>query len=332
MRYMRFFAFILSTFLFVPSVAAQENDVSKPELDHFEIGRHTFFDFGPPFDFYELLLVRSTGSGSVVQRIILTPPGSACFAPAKIETASTSLKESVSALIGSSSPCAIPEKELRRELKRCKNCMVFSGANITMRVPCGAQSRLIRSDVLDRDMFTAAPNTPEHTSWTMQLLSRLDQALEPGVMEKPAFSVPGEDQTTETKLDPEARRDLESGGYDELFPKAKEKLSSIYSAAQVRLPSPSVQLVSSLPFAPQDPAIPQYPPLARAARVQGPVSFTIVLDADGNPATTTFTQGHPLLLEAVRQAVHTWKFTTDARGQMISGSIQFSLNCPTSSK
>jgi hypothetical protein len=147
--------------------------------------------------------------------------------------------------------------------------MVFSGANITMRAPCGAQSRLIRSDILDRDMFAAAPNTPEHTSWTMQLLNRLDQALGPGVMEKPAFSVSGEDQATETKLDPEVRRGLESGAYDELFPKAKEKLSSIYSAAKVRLPPPSVQLVGSLPFAPQGPAIPQYPPLARAARIQG---------------------------------------------------------------
>jgi hypothetical protein len=332
MRHMRFFAFILSALLFVPSLAAQKNGVSKPELEHFEVGRHTFFDFGPPFDFYELLLVHSAGPGSVVQRIILTPPGNACFAPAKIETASASLAESVSALLGNTSPCAIPEKELRRELKRCKNCMVFSGANITMRVPCGGQSRLIRSDILDRDMFAAAPNTPEHTSWTMQLLNRLDQALGPGVMEKPAFSIPGEDQTTETKLDPEARRDLESGAYDELFPKAKEKLSSIYSAAQVRLPPPSVQLVSSSPFTPQDPAIPQYPPLAKAARIQGLVSFTIFLDANGSPAAPVFAQGHPLLLEAVRGAVRTWKFADAARDQTISASIQFSLNCPTSSK
>jgi len=329
---MRFFSFIFSMFLFVPSAGGQKNVVSKAELDHFEIGRHTFFDVGPPFDFYELLLVRSTGSGSVVQRIILTPPGNACFAPAKIETVSASLTESVSALLGNTSPCAIPEKELRRELKRCKNCIVFSGANITMRAPCGSQSRLIRSDVLDRDMFAVAPNTPEHTSWTMQLLNHLDQALGSGVMEKPAFSVLGEDQATETKLDPEVQRGLESGAFDELFPKEKEKLSSIYSAAQVRLPPPSVQLVGSLPFAPQDPAIPQYPPLARAARIQGLVSFTVFLDTHGNLAAPIFAQGHPLLLEAVREAVRTWKFTDTARGQTISASIQFSLNCPTSSK
>jgi hypothetical protein len=329
---MRFFSFILSAVLFLPTAAAQKDGIARPELDRFEIGRHTFFDFGPPFDFYELLLVRSTGSGSVIQRIVLTPPGNACFAPAKIETASASLTESVSTLLGNTSPCAIPEKELRRELKRCKNCMVFSGANITMRVPCGAQSRLIRSDILDRDMFTPEPNTPERTSWAMQLLNRLDHALGPGVMEKPAFSAPGEDQTTETKLDPEARRDLESGRYDELFPKAKEKLSSTYSAAQIRVPSPSVQLLSSSPFTPQDSAIPQYPPLAKAAHIQGLVSFTIFLDTNGNLAAAIFAQGHPLLLEAVREVVHTWKFTEAARGQMISASIQFSLNCPISSK
>jgi hypothetical protein len=49
---------------------------------------------------------------------------------------------------------------------------------------------MIRSDILDRDMFDPIPNTPEHTARTMRLLQRLDDAIGPGVMEKPIFPIP----------------------------------------------------------------------------------------------------------------------------------------------
>lgn len=332
MRHERLIVVLFLPLLFIPSAAGQKNAPSETEIDHFEIGRETFFDFGPPFNYYELFVVRPNGSGSKVQRIILTPPGDACLAPASIETASAALSDPVSSLLGNSSPCAIPEKELRRELKRCKHCMVFSGANVTLRVPCGASSRLIRSDILDRDMFSAAPNTPEHTSWTMQLLARLDRALGPGVMEKPVLSIEGEQKSAEANLDSETRERLESGAYDELLPKAGVKLANIYRASQVAPPSPSVQLLSISPFAPQNPLLPNYPPLAKVARVQGTVLFSVVVDEMGNPGIVTFWHGHKLLLEAVRQTVDGWKFPKEAAGQMISASIQFSLNCPPSQK
>lgn len=320
-----------SLFLVVSAVP-KKNKASTLPVDRFEVGRHTFFDFGPPFDFYELLLVRPSGSGSFVQRIILTPRGKGCSAPAAIEMASATMSESVSTILGNANPCAIPEKELRRELKRCKHCVVYSGANVTMQVPCGAGSRLIRSDILDRDLFDPAAKTPEHTSWTMELLARLDRALGPGVMERPAFSLPGEDKVTQTKLDPETRQGLESGAYDALFPKAEDRVSDMYRATLGYIPLPSVQLLGSSPFGPQDAALPQYPPLARATRTEGTVSFTLVPNADGSSTSLTFTKGHPLLLEAVRQTVATWKFPKEAAGQTVSASILFSLNCQNPSK
>jgi len=44
---------------------------------------------------------------------------------------------------------------------------------------CGGETRLIRSDILDRDMFDASAHTPENTAWTMQLLEKLDKPLGP---------------------------------------------------------------------------------------------------------------------------------------------------------
>ena len=137
-----------------------------PQPSQFEIARHTFFDFGPPFDFYELYLIRSTANGSSIERITLTPPGGSCMQPAKVETAAATLNEPLEVLLGKSNPCAIPDKELTRELKRCKKCVVFSGANVAMQAQCANHNRIIRANVLDRDMFDPAPNTPQHTSWT----------------------------------------------------------------------------------------------------------------------------------------------------------------------
>src|SRR5437763_2773214 len=123
----------------------------------FEIGRHTFIDVGPPNDFYELFLVRPAAAGTSIERITLTPAADACLQPAKLEVASASLNESGGTLLGKTNPCTIREKELRRELKRCKKCLVFSGANVQVRVQCGAKTHIIRSDILDKDVFDPAP-------------------------------------------------------------------------------------------------------------------------------------------------------------------------------
>jgi hypothetical protein len=79
----------------------------------FEIGRHTFFDCGPPFNFYEIFVVRPSPAGISVERITLTPPGQKCVAPAEVKAASASTSESVAQLLGDKNPCSIPEKALR---------------------------------------------------------------------------------------------------------------------------------------------------------------------------------------------------------------------------
>jgi hypothetical protein len=42
------------------------------------------------------------------------------------------------------------KKPLRRELKRCKKCLVFSGADVVLQVQCGTETCLIRTDILDK--------------------------------------------------------------------------------------------------------------------------------------------------------------------------------------
>lgn len=309
---------------------AEERPATPSQSNQFAIGRHTYFDFGPPFDYYEVFVVRPTPSGSSIERILLTPPGnSECLVPAKLEVASAFLNDSPATLLAGTDPCEISEKALRRELKRCKDCLVFSGANVVMRIQCGDEIRLIRSDILDRDMFDPAAGTPEHTSWTMRLLGRLDGAVGPGVMDKPMFPTPEEAEPPATQPESETLRALIEGEFDKLFQGTPHKPSDLYRAAQNRPPSPSVRLLSSVPHAPEVFVQPAYLPLARMARVEGAVIFLVEVSTDGVPGNLNFESGHPMLRHAVKEAVGKWKFPKEASGQPIRVAIEFSLNCPS---
>jgi TonB family protein len=328
---MRFSLTVCAVLILSGQASSQKRQIASTQPNQFEVARHTFFDFGPPTDFYELFIVRPTGGGASIERITVTPPGNICIAPAKVEIAHASITESPSALLGSKSVCGIPEKELQRERKRCKHCLVFSGANVVVRVQCGAEIRLIRSDILDRDMFDRATKTPEHTSSTMGLLKRLDDAAGPGVMDKPMFEIPEEGKPAKD-LDSGVLQDLGAGKYDELFKGAPDKPSDLYRAAQNLPPAPSVRLLTSAPFEPEVSVLPKYPPLARAASIEGQVTFTAEIDSSGALTNVAFVNGHRLLQGVVQDALNSWKFPSNALNQQIHGTIEFLLNCHVSGR
>ena len=53
---------------------------------------------------------------------------------------------------------------------------------------------------------------------------------------------------------------------------------------------------------------PEYPPLARQARIQGQVQIDAVLDDQGNVVEMRIVSGPPLLYEAALRALKTWKY------------------------
>jgi Gram-negative bacterial TonB protein C-terminal len=319
-------------FLCTPALP-QKHSVTSRLPNQFVIGRHTFFDFGPPTDFYELFILGPAVSGTSINRITLIPPGNICIAPAKFQIVSTLLKGTPAELLGSTNPCTIPEKELRRELKRCKNCLVFSGVKVLMQVQCGTQTRVIRSDILDRDMFDPTTKTPQHTSWSIELLRKMDLAVGPGVIDtERIFPIPEADQQPASVSDSGIEQDLGAGKYDALFQGAPDKPSDLFRASQIPQPLPKVKLVSSVPLQPEVFVQPVYPPLARMARIEGALSFKFAVDSDGGTTNLTFESGHPLLRGAVAEAVNRWRFPKDSAGQEIDSKIEFVLNCPTQSK
>jgi Gram-negative bacterial TonB protein C-terminal len=304
---------------------------TAPMPDHFEVGRYTFFDFGPPMDYYEIYSVRAADNRSIVDRITLTPgyDTGSCHVPTRVEFASATLNVSVPALLQSVNPCEIPDKVLKREEKRCKKCMTFSGAMVNVRVTCGDASRLIRMRVREEDWFDSRTNTPQNTTWSMRLLGQLDQALGGSIMDGPKAKqiIPGfGNPENELNLDwhTTAVRDLKAGAYDGLFPPPQP---SVLAEDDLES-SPTVSLVDLAPIPPDQATLPPYPRIARMAGVEGPVSFHFTVGDGGVVgAAVTIDKGYGLLQGAVVREVGGWKFPPSAAGQVVHGTIVFALNC-----
>jgi hypothetical protein len=323
---MRQWLALFGLLIFCGLAPAQKTRSIAPVPTQFQVGRRTFFDFGPPFNYYDIFIVTETAGSAFVERITLTPAADKCIVPARMEVATGSLNESVASLL-KRNPCAIPQSALRRELKRKKGS-VFSGADVTMRVQCGSEQRLIKSAIFDRDMFDSRAKTPEHTSGMMFLLARLDRVLGPSVMDKPMFPLPSDDQQTGAQQS-NSLQEVGAGSYDVLFEGAPDRPSALYSEARNPAPFvPVVTLQSSSPIWPERFIPPLYPLLAKMVRVNALVTLTVDVNEEGAPSNIMFAPGNLLLEGSVRAAVAQWKFPKNVTGLQVSVTIRFSFKCP----
>jgi TonB family protein len=153
----------------------------------------------------------------------------------------------------------------------------------------------------------------------------INKAVGPGVMDKPALATP--QPNAPPVVETQAMRDLAAGNYDNLFPGASDKPSELYRASQLPPHVPGIRLVDSSPIAPDVFVPPVYPAIARMAHVQGTVTFTIQIDAEGAATNFVPASGSPLLHGSTKEATSSWKFPKAAAGQYVRASIEFKLNC-----
>jgi TonB family protein len=291
------------------------------------IGRQTYFDFGPPFDYFEVIQVHPDSTGVDIERALLTPDAG-CFQPAKVEYSTAHANLAMHDILSDLNLCSIKQSQINRELKRRKHGLVFSGANVSFETHCSGGTRVIPAAVLDRDWFAAKPDTPQFTSLAIQVLQKLDEALGPSVMEKPIFPTLITDASGPAPPEPrQLLSDISDGKIDGLFPGTTFKVSEIYSDARKPPRAPAIELAKSEPFKPDVYSAPKYPPIAKAARVEGTVSFHLKVDENCAASEITIDSGPKMLQQAVSEAVKDWKYCKSPKGQMIQASIEFRLNC-----
>jgi protein TonB len=72
---------------------------------------------------------------------------------------------------------------------------------------------------------------------------------------------------------------------------------------------------------------PVYPPLARAARIQGPVVLAAIISTAGTIEHLQVLSGHPMLVNAALQAVGQWRYRPYVlNGEVIEVETQITVN------
>ncbi len=312
---------------FAGACFAQKHKGQEPIPNEIVIGRNSFIDIGPPFNYYDLTFLRSEGTKTDVERISLTPPSDACYRRAEIRVFHLSLDEDLSHLLEGMNPCTIPEKKLKAELKRRKKGLVFSGMNVSIQVKCASGTRVIRADTLDRDIFDEHPTTPQYTAWSRTLFDKLDQATGDHPWDKPIFPVTNEVSAAVPAIQSQVMQAIADGKFDQIFSDAPDRPSVLYKMAQDVPRKPFIELAISEPVRPTTYIDPVYPPIAKAARVHGTVEFHLNVGADGSATESAIDAGPMMLRQAVTDSIAKWKFSLDDSGKVIHGSIRFGLNC-----
>jgi hypothetical protein len=318
-------------FLTDPSVA-QRHKSQEPIPNEIVLGRDSFIDVGPPFNYYYLTFLHSEGDKTDVERISLTPPSDSCYPRAEIRVVHLTLKETLSHVLEGINPCVIPEKKLKAELKRRTKGPVFSGMDVSMQVESSGRTRIIRADILDRDIFDEHPNTPQYTAWSRALYDKLNQVTGDHPWDNPIFPV--SDATPEAVPASQSRalQAVADGKFDQIFGDTPDRPSVLYHLAHVIPHQPSIELSSIGPDRPTTYVDPVYPPIAKAARVQGTVDFHLTVGARGFAANVAIDAGPLMLRQAVTEAIAKWKFSPDDSGKAIHGSLRFELNCAAAPK
>ena len=83
------------------------------------------------------------------------------------------------------------------------------------------------------------------------------------------------------------------------------------------LPGPALRPIYTVP--------PEYPALARQARVQGTVRFELVVSPDGSVTNIHLVSGHPLLVQAAMDAVRQYRFPMSSSEVRTLSDVNFML-------
>ena len=312
---------------------AQAQKNPEPFPNEVVIGRDSFIDIGPPFNYYDLTFLRSNGEKTDVERISLTPPADKCYPRPEIAVIHVSLNEPLSSVLEGTNICTIPEKKLEAELKRRKTGLpVFSGMNVSIQVECAHGVRVIHADILDRDIFDSHPSTPQYTAWSRSLFEKLDQATGNRPWDKPIFQTSELASSAPSTSQSVALQEIADGKFDAIFGDSPDRPSALYRMAQSAPRQPFIELVSSEPARPKEYVEPVYPPIARAAHVHGTVEFHLVVADDGSASDVAIDSGPKMLWQTTSDAIAKWRFSADDVGKAVHGSIRFGLNCAPDSK
>jgi len=153
--------------------------------------------------------------------------------------------------------------------------------------PPARDARANISNLSSDGHMIAPPSVPRE-------IARFDETIAPPPVDISGFSVPG---STGNAADRNSILDSIGSGHNVVVPPPPP-------APSVRPPRVSHMMEGNLIYRVQ----PQYPPLARQARVQGIVVLRAVISREGKIENLQVISGHPLLVKSAIDAVLQWRY------------------------
>jgi hypothetical protein len=310
---------------------------------------HSFWDNGPDWD-YHIIEVKADGSAAVVRDVLVIsthpPCGPSCTVKAKIKRVPNTTP---AALVGDNNPCAIDVRELVKELHRTKRALkrtpLFTTADFGIVATCGGENVLLRFPML---AFPFSPHGSPRVTRAYGLISDIEQqvfdtsqvfttAAQTKVFEGLEGSKPSaDDEVLGASILPELR----SGVFDQALwddcrkpscaGQGMKRVLETYVPPEERR-QPRVSWIDRPGYACAECALPDYPAIARLARVEGNVTLDLAVDeGSGRVLDATPLSGPPVLLGAAVSAAKGWRFQPESKHAHLGKSratIRFAMNC-----
>jgi TonB family protein len=292
--------------------------------DTLTLVQHQTSDSGPSSS-YLLLHLHRTAGWLQGESVSLTPQ--VCLRPATAEYRTKQLPHSLERVLRKIDLCAIQQLALDTERLRSPRCSPWTTDRIVWQMQCGTENHVLDLD-LSCDAYEEHPEKYPRIAKMLKLVDTLQSAVE-GLPNNDECAVPSPSKPLDRSTP--LFHDLYGGRYDSLFRDGDKARTILEQAAHPPLPS-SVEVFSVAPEMPTSVQLPVYPPIAKAARVEGIVTASFEVTTDGSVQRVSVAEGPVMLQRSVVEAIQKWRFPATANPPSGQASIRFQMNCPVGSQ
>jgi TonB family protein len=299
---------------------------NKLELTSLYIAAHVVSD-AAPFWFEYLLDISPEGEGSRVRHVRIAPVASFCPSNVTIRGLEKSLNVPPNRL-STVSLCSMSINDYNRSVSRFtkKQAAIFDTVGYTVAAHCGKDERTFHVPYLETFDFEGFRKASPSAAAIVGLYSDIEKQVSPNE------PINGTEHPRDYELQLTGQSflpDLLSGHFDGAFDKGRLQEMLQQYQGPLKSVEPVPALVDAGKWAFVKLIDPEYPAVARMARIQGKVVLELKVDSNtGKVADVKVLSGPDLLQESATRAAEQWLFSPDQDlPPKITVTLDYSLAC-----
>ncbi|MGD1155030.1 MAG: energy transducer TonB [Terriglobia bacterium] len=202
---------------------------------------------------------------------------------------------------------------------------VITAVRIAQRLPAGPNvgGTSPGNGPLERDQILDLPQTGVSSNVLAKLIATRGIDFEPFDEYLHVYEIAGAQESVLSALRQAGRPNPGAATATIVPPKGEVERPTAGGTALKRIRVPGVIEAAKLTFQPN----PEYPPLAKMARIQGTVRLEAIIGQDGAIEELKALSGHPLLLKSAMEAVSKWRYQPAlVKGRPVEVDTEIDLN------